>query len=159
MAPAGRRTGSWLKLRWPESWTWLYPLDVSGMGSAPGRGCRLGHSAIANVLTPLACTTQNTGFLLGLSVVALGLGPPRPSEPDVRLKHRPAQMRFTAGAVRDGPSGGRERGSYLRVAVHHEVGVTALLEVRIEDRFAGRATLPAWYRRIDSSTDIRRNNC
>ena len=32
----------------------------------------------------------------------------------IRLKHRPAHTRSTAGTVRDGTSGGRERGSYLR---------------------------------------------
>jgi hypothetical protein len=32
----------------------------------------------------------------------------------IRLKHQPAHTRSTAGTVRDGTSGGRERGSYLR---------------------------------------------
>ena len=35
----------------------------------------------------------------------------------------------------------RARGIY-RVAAHHDVDVAALLKVRIEDHFAGRA--PAW---------------
>ena len=34
--------------------------------------------------------------------------------PRIRLKHRPAHSKSTAGTVRDGTSGGRERGSYLR---------------------------------------------
>jgi hypothetical protein len=34
--------------------------------------------------------------------------------PRIRLKHRPAHARSTAGTVRDGTSGGRERGSHLR---------------------------------------------
>jgi hypothetical protein len=31
------------------------------------------------------------------------------------------------------------------VAAHHDIGVAALLEVRIEDRFAGRAPAPPGY--------------
>ena len=56
--------------------------------------------------------------------------------PRIRLNHRPAHTRSTAGTVLGGTAphlAGRG------VAAHHDVGIAALLEVRIEDRFAGRA--------------------
>jgi hypothetical protein len=58
-----------------------------------------------------------------------------------------AHTSSTAGIVRDGTSGGRERGSYLRgeVAAHDDSNVAALLEVRIEDSLAGRAPAPPGY--------------
>jgi hypothetical protein len=48
----------------------------------------------------------------------------------------------------DGTRGGREQKLNVAdggVAVHHEVDVAALLEVRIEDRLAGRAPAPLGY--------------
>jgi hypothetical protein len=36
------------------------------------------------------------------------------------------------------------QGVFVGVAAHYDVDVAALLEVRIEDRFAGRALAPAW---------------
>jgi hypothetical protein len=52
-----------------------------------------------------------------------------------------------AGIVPDGTSGGRKHGSGRRrwVAANDGVDVDALLEVRIEDRFAGRAPGPPAY--------------
>ena len=49
-----------------------------------------------------------------------GLTAPQPPQnrtcrfPRIRLKHQPEHTRSTAGTVRDGTSGGRECGSYLR---------------------------------------------
>jgi hypothetical protein len=59
--------------------------------------------------------------------------------------------KVAVGTVRDGTSGGRGRGPYLRwrVAVHYDVGVTALLEVWIKDRLTGRA--PAQVRHLGES--------
>jgi hypothetical protein len=75
-----------------------------------------------------------------------------PSEPyvqvsSIRLKHRPAHI----GRPR-GPSGtapavdeNASRISGGGVAVHHDVGIGALLEVRIEERLAGRTPAPRGY--------------
>jgi hypothetical protein len=61
----------------------------------------------------------------------------------IRLKHRPAHARSTAGTVRDGTSGGRERGSYLRWRSGGAPRrcVTTLFEIRI----LGRAPAPLGY--------------
>jgi hypothetical protein len=65
----------------------------------------------------------------------------------IDFERRPAQTRTIAGTVQDGTSGGREHGSDLRggVAAHHDGGIAALLELRIEDRLAGRAPAPRGY--------------
>ena len=45
------------------------------------------------------------------------------------------------------------------VAAHHDVGIAALLEVRIEDRFAGRAPAPGVTWRISYSALIHQMMC
>jgi hypothetical protein len=77
---------------------------------------------------------------------------PATAEPYVQvsphgLKHRPARSRSTAGGVPDGARGGREHGSSRGggVAARDDLGVADLLEVRVEDRFAGRAPAPPVY--------------
>jgi hypothetical protein len=91
---------------------------------------RLGaaDSAIANLLAPLVCTTQSIGSCSGSASSRWGSARPAPQNrtsrlPRIPLERRPAQMRSTAAALRDGTSSGRERRSYLRwrVAVHHDV--------------------------------------
>src|SRR5262245_15292788 len=69
---------------------------------------------------------------------AMGRGPPSISQHMRSLPRGPSAM---APAVDE--NAGHLAGG--RVAAHHDVGVAALLEVRIEDRLAGRAPAPPAY--------------
>jgi hypothetical protein len=71
----------------------------------------------------------------------------------IDLERRAAHTRTTAGTVQDGTSGGREqrvKAPVAGVAAHHDIGVAALLEVRIEDRFAGRAPARLPLQQVDA---------
>jgi hypothetical protein len=62
-------------------------------------------------------------------------------------------MRPTAGGGRDGTTGAQSTGHLAGggVAAHHDVSMAALLEVRIEDRLAGRAPARLPLQRMEST--------
>jgi hypothetical protein len=71
---------------------------------------------------------HSTRFIPGGSAIARDNSEPCLQIPCIRLKHRSANARSTAGSVRDGTSGGRERRAYSGggVAAQHDVGVAVL---------------------------------
>ena len=94
------------RTRRPRTEEWPLPDD-------PSRSrCQLGALDPRSPITEEGSTT--------VSVAGQALRPAQPPQnrtcelPRIRLKHRPAHSKSTAGTVRDGTSGGRERGSYLR---------------------------------------------
>jgi hypothetical protein len=91
--------------------------------------------------------------MVTLSVSRAGLARPAPSEPYVQVSPHTAQASASAYGVDRGDRPGMAPAAHEnagcisggRVAADHDVGIAALLEVRIEDCFAGRAPAPPVY--------------
>lgn len=110
--------------RCPRSFTpWVTPQHVRVGAPKHHRvrpGCPDRHSNLDPCNIPPRVCSKVRMFLVARRVAGQALRPAQPPQnrtcrfPRIRLKHRPASSRSTAGTVRDGTSGGRERGSYLR---------------------------------------------
>ena len=79
------------------------------------------------------------------------------------LRRPPESLIHRLGGARADP---RVTSPVTGVAAHHDVGVAALLEVRIEDRLAGRAPARLPLQRMETATacqdspgNIHRNLC